>query len=139
FVYRLAQEEGLAGFIGNDTGGVTIEIEGPADRIESFRRRLQAEAPPLSRIDSVVARETPPKREKEFRIVASEARGQVSTGIPADAATCTDCLRELLSPSDRRYRYPFLNCTNCGPRFTITRSIPYDRPQTSMASFKMCP
>ncbi len=139
FVYRLAQEEGLAGFIGNDTGGVTIEIEGPADRIESFRRRLQAEAPPLSRIDSVVARKTSPKREKDFRIVASEARGQVSTGIPADAATCADCLRELLSPSDRRYRYPFLNCTNCGPRFTITRSIPYDRPQTSMARFKMCP
>ena len=139
FVYRLAQEEGLAGFIGNDTGGVTIEIEGPADRIESFRRRLQSEAPPLSRIDSVTARDASPKGEKNFRIVASEARGQVSTGIPADAATCVDCLRELLSPSDRRYRYPFLNCTNCGPRFTITRSIPYDRPQTSMARFTMCP
>ena len=139
FVYRLALEEGLAGFIGNDTGGVTIEIEGPADRIESFRRRLPAEAPPLSRIDSVAVRDIPPKQEKNFRIVQSEARGQVSTGIPADAATCADCLRELLSPSDRRYRYPFLNCTNCGPRFTITRSIPYDRPQTSMAHFKMCP
>ncbi len=138
FVYRLAQEEGLAGFIGNDTGGVTIEIEGPADRIESFRRRLHAEAPPLSRIDSVVVRDVPPKQEKNFRIVASAARGQVSTGIPADAATCPDCLRELLDPHDRRYRYPFLNCTNCGPRFTITRSIPYDRPQTSMARFKMC-
>jgi hydrogenase maturation protein HypF len=139
FVYRLALEEGLAGFIGNDTGGVTIEIEGPADRIKSFRRRLCAEAPPLSRIDSVVVRDVPPKQGKNFRIVTSEARGQVSTGIPADAATCADCLRELLSPSDRRYRYPFLNCTNCGPRFTITRSIPYDRPQTSMARFKMCP
>jgi len=138
FVYRLAHEEGLAGFIGNDTGGVTIEIEGPADRIESFRRRLRAEAPPLSRIDSVVSQIIPPKREEKFRIVASEARGQVSTGIPADAATCPDCLRELLDPHDRRYRYPFLNCTNCGPRFTITRSIPYDRPQTSMARFKMC-
>jgi hydrogenase maturation protein HypF len=139
FVYRLAQEEGLAGFIGNDTGGVTIEIEGPADRIESFRRRLRAEAPPLSHIDSVTARGVSPTGESTFRIVASEARGQVSTGIPADAATCADCLRELLSPHDRRYRYPFLNCTNCGPRFTITRSIPYDRPQTSMAQFKMCP
>ena len=77
FVYRLAHEEGLAGYIGNDTGGVTIEIEGPADRIESFRRRLQAEAPPLSRIDSVTAREDPPTGETGFRIVASEARGQV--------------------------------------------------------------
>ena len=139
FVYRLALEEGLAGFIGNDTSGVTIEIEGPADRIEAFCSRLRAEAPPLSRIDSVTAREAPPTGETGFRIVTSEARGQVSTGIPADAATCPDCLRELLDPHDRRYRYPFLNCTNCGPRFTITRSIPYDRPQTSMARFKMCP
>ncbi len=138
FVYRIAIEEGLAGFIGNDTGGVTIEIEGPAERVEAFRRRLQAEAPPLSRIDSVMAREMPLVGETDFRIVASEARGQVSTGIPADAATCADCLRELLDPHDRRYRYPFLNCTNCGPRFTITRRIPYDRPQTSMAKFKMC-
>jgi hydrogenase maturation protein HypF len=139
FVYRLAAEEGLGGFIGNDTGGVTIEVEGPADRIESFRRRLQAEAPPLSRIDSVLASEARPTGETGFRIVASASGGQVSTGIPADAATCADCLRELFDPHDRRYRYPFLNCTNCGPRFTITRRIPYDRPQTSMAKFKMCP
>jgi hydrogenase maturation protein HypF len=139
FVYRLATEEGLAGFIGNDTGGVTIEIEGPASRIDSFRRRLQAEAPPLSRIDSAIAIAARPTGETGFRIVASAAGGQVSTGIPADAATCSDCLRELLDPKDRRYRYPFLNCTNCGPRFTITRRIPYDRPQTSMADFKMCP
>jgi hydrogenase maturation protein HypF len=138
FVYRLALEEGLAGSIGNDTGGVTIEIEGAVERIEAFCRRLREEAPPLSRIDSVITRDATPKREKEFRIVASDAQGQVSTGIPADAATCADCLRELLDPNDRRYRYPFLNCTNCGPRFTITRSIPYDRPQTSMAKFKMC-
>jgi hydrogenase maturation protein HypF len=138
FVYRLALEENLAGFIGNDTGGVTIEVEGPAERVEAFRRRLEAEAPPLARIDSIVVRETPPRREKEFRIIVSEASGQVSTGIPADAATCAECLRELLDPNDRRYRYPFLNCTNCGPRYTITRRIPYDRPQTSMARFTMC-
>ena len=138
FVYRLAAEEGLAGFIGNDTGGVTLEIEGTAARLENFRRRLKEEAPPLSRIDSVHSRSIPPKQEKDFRIVLSDAGGQVSTGIPADAATCADCLRELLDPKDRRYRYPFLNCTNCGPRFTITCSIPYDRPQTSMAAFKMC-
>ena len=138
FVYRLAAEEELAGFIGNDTGGVTIEIEGPVEKLETFRRRLQAEAPPLSRIDSVVVQSIPPKQEKGFRIVLSDASGDVSTGIPADAATCSDCLHELLDPKDRRYRYPFLNCTNCGPRFTITRRIPYDRPQTSMAQFKMC-
>jgi hydrogenase maturation protein HypF len=138
FVYRIAAEEGLAGFIGNDTGGVTIEIEGRQEKIENFRRRLQAEAPPLSRIDSVTSRNIPPKQENEFRIVMSDAAGPVSTGIPADAATCADCLRELLDPRDRRYRYPFLNCTNCGPRFTITRRIPYDRPQTSMARFEMC-
>ena len=138
FVYRLALEEGLAGFIGNDTDGVTIEVEGPAEGLEAFLSRLRAEAPPLARIDSVAARELPATGEAGFRIVASEVLGRVSTGIPADAATCPDCLRELLDPADRRYRYPFLNCTNCGPRFTITRRIPYDRPQTSMARFKMC-
>lgn len=139
FVYRIAREESLAGFIGNDTDGVIIEIEGDADRIASFLRRLREEAPALARVDGVISRSIPPRREKSFRIVASEVRGQVATGIPADAATCADCLRELLDPKDRRYRYPFLNCTNCGPRFTITRRIPYDRPQTSMARFKMCP
>jgi len=138
FVYRLAQEEGLAGFIGNDTDGVTIEIEGPAVSVESFLERLRSEAPPLARIDSIAVRETAALGEAGFRIVASEVLGRVSTGIPADAATCPDCLRELLDPADRRYRYPFLNCTNCGPRFTITRRIPYDRPQTSMARFRMC-
>ena len=138
FVYRLAFEEGLAGFIGNDTDGVTIEVEGPEERVEAFLDRLRAEAPPLARIDSIVARDVTAIGEVEFRIVASEVLGPVSTGIPADAATCRDCLRELLDPEDRRYGYPFLNCTNCGPRFTITRRIPYDRPQTSMARFKMC-
>lgn len=138
FVYRLATEEGLAGWIANDTDGVTIEIEGPDARLTAFLARLQSEAPPMARIDSVVARELPPVGTSGFQIVSSHVRGPVSTGIPADAATCGDCLRELLDPADRRYRYPFLNCTNCGPRFTITRRIPYDRPQTSMAIFSMC-
>ncbi|HTB95534.1 MAG TPA: carbamoyltransferase HypF [Terracidiphilus sp.] len=138
FVYRLAFEEGLAGSIGNDTDGVTIEIEGPSARVNAFLMRLRAEIPPLARIDAVTLRDLPPTGESGFHIVASQIKGQVSTGIPADAATCADCLRELLDPADRRYRYPFLNCTNCGPRFTITRSIPYDRPQTSMSAFTMC-
>jgi len=139
FVYRIALEEGLAGSIGNDTDGVTIEVEGPEDRVQSFLGRLRIEAPPLSRIDSITMRQIEPRGESEFRIIASEVHGRVSTGIPADAATCADCLRELQDPADRRFRYPFLNCTNCGPRYTITRRIPYDRPQTSMAHFKMCP
>ena len=138
FVFRLAQEEGLAGFIGNDTDGVTIEVEGAAARVEAFLARLREEAPPLARIDSVVVAELEAKGDSGFRIVASEVLGRVHTGIPADAATCVDCQSELLDPEDRRYRYPFLNCTNCGPRYTITRKIPYDRPQTSMARFTMC-
>ena len=139
FVYRLAREEGLAGTIGNSTGGVTIEVEGPVERLADFLRRLQAEAPPLARIDAVEVFAARATGASGFAIVASKADGQVSTGIPADAATCADCLRELFDPQDRRYRYPFLNCTHCGPRFTITRRIPYDRPQTSMAGFTMCP
>lgn len=138
FVYRLAQEEGLAGFIGNDTDGVTIQIEGTGKHVIAFRRRLETEAPPLSRIDLVTAHAMAPNGEREFRIIASQVHGAVNTGIPADAATCPDCLRELFDPADRRFCYPFLNCTNCGPRFTITRRIPYDRPQTSMARFTMC-
>ncbi|MFP5206377.1 MAG: acylphosphatase, partial [Acidobacteriota bacterium] len=139
FVYRIAREEELGGFIGNDTDGVAIEVEGTPEHLDSFRRRLQTEAPPLSRIDSVTAHPMVPQGEREFQIVASEVHGQVRTLIPADAATCADCLRELFDPTDRRFRYPFLNCTNCGPRFTITRRIPYDRAQTSMARFTMCP
>lgn len=139
FAFRLATEEKLAGFIGNDTDGVIAEVEGPEARIRTFLSRLTSETPALARIDSVVASEATPVGETGFRIIASEVLGRVSTGIPADAATCADCLRELLDPADRRYRYPFLNCTNCGPRFTITRRIPYDRPQTSMAVFPMCP
>ncbi len=138
FVYRLALETHLAGSIGNNTDGVTIEIEGAGEGIDEFLKRLQQDAPPMARIDSVAVRDLEPTGESEFRIVTSQVLGNVTTGIPADAATCVDCLSELLDPHDRRYRYPFLNCTNCGPRFTITRSIPYDRPQTSMAAFPMC-
>ncbi|HEY3703776.1 MAG TPA: carbamoyltransferase HypF [Terracidiphilus sp.] len=138
FVYRLALQSQLGGHVGNDTNGVTIEVEGTADAVEEFLRRLSSEAPLISRIDSVEVEETAPTGETTFAIVHSQVLGQASTGIPADAATCDDCLRELLDRRDRRYRYPFLNCTNCGPRFTITRRIPYDRPQTSMADFPMC-
>jgi hydrogenase maturation protein HypF len=139
FVYRLAHETQLGGFIGNNTEGVTIEIEGAAQGVHEFLARLRSDAPPMARIDSIVVEDLAPAGESEFRIATSQVLGQVRTGIPADAATCPDCLRELLDAGDRRYRYPFINCTNCGPRFTITRRIPYDRPQTSMAVFPMCP
>ena len=138
FVYRIAVEGHLAGHVSNDTAGVTIEIEGAESAVATFLERLKAEAPPISRIDSIEFDALAVKEEAGFTIVHSHVLGQVSTGIPADAATCADCLRELFDPRDRRYGYPFLNCTNCGPRFTITRRIPYDRPQTSMAVFPMC-
>ena len=138
FVYRIAMEAHLAGHIGNDTDGVTIEVEGTDQDITDFLNRLRSEPPPMARIDSICVAEIALTGETGFSIIASQVLGRVSTGIPADAATCADCLRELLDPRDRRHRYPFLNCTNCGPRFTITRSIPYDRPQTSMAVFPMC-
>jgi hydrogenase maturation protein HypF len=139
FVFRLAHEQNLAGFIANDNDGVTIEIEGDSDHLNEFLETLRRSAPPMARIDAISMRDVIPLGESEFRIIHSQVSGQVSTGIPADAATCTDCLGEILDPRDRRYRYPFVNCTNCGPRFTITRRIPYDRPQTSMAVFPMCP
>lgn len=138
FVYRLASEESLAGLIGNDMDGVTIEVEGDPARIASFLARLQKDMPPMARIDHIAVSELAVTGESGFQIVASRIKGKVSTEIPADAATCDDCLHELFDPLDRRYRYAFLNCTNCGPRFTITHRIPYDRAQTSMAKFAMC-
>jgi len=139
FFYRLAQEESLTGWVSNDTQGVLAEVEGPPAQVARFLHRLRTEKPPLVRVDAVEEAELTPTGETGFTIHLSEHSGDARTGIPADAATCPDCLSELLDPSDRRFRYPFLNCTNCGPRFTITRRVPYDRPQTSMAVFPMCP
>ena len=138
YVYSLARELGLNGEVANGTGGVLVEIEGQGAQAEEFLRRLPLEIPPLAQVESIVVEELGTLGVVGFRIIASDASGPVSTQIPADAATCADCLREMLDPENRRYRYPFINCTHCGPRFTITRRIPYDRPQTSMAQFKMC-
>jgi len=138
FVFRLAEELGLAGSVRNTAAGVVIEVEGERGKVEEFGRRLEAEAPPLARITSVETRELEPTGEMGFRIIESEARAQPTALIPPDVALCADCAREIADPADRRFGYPFTNCTNCGPRFSIVRGIPYDRPQTTMAAFEMC-
>ena len=138
FVYRLALEERLSGWVGNDSDGVLAEMEGSVDALQRCLERIRTETPPLAQIEALEWTTTGLRGEQGFSIRASVECGTVRTGIPADAAMCDHCRRELLDPKDRRYRYPFLNCTNCGPRFTITRHVPYDRPQTSMAAFTMC-
>jgi hydrogenase maturation protein HypF len=139
FVYSLATGLGLGGFVGNDVDGVFAEIEGPRGAVEQFLARLENDAPPLARIERVDARSIAPAGSRGFVIVASGPdHGQRSVLISPDIATCADCLRELADPADRRFGYPFINCVNCGPRFTIVRDIPYDRPRTTMASFAMC-
>ncbi len=138
FVYRLATELGLAGVVSNDSLGVVVDLEGSRVGLEAFGRRLTAEAPPLARVERVEAEEASPTGEQGFSIVDSRAAGAPAVAVSVDVATCEDCRRELADPADRRYRYPFVNCTNCGPRYTIIRAIPYDRPATTMASFPMC-
>jgi len=137
-VYRLADELGLAGFVLNDERGVLIEVEGGEREVERFLDRLPAEAPPLAAVERVTPARVALVGEGTFRIVESRRRGQPDALVSPDTATCEDCRRELFDPADRRYRYPFINCTNCGPRFTIVRGVPYDRPLTTMAGFEMC-
>jgi hydrogenase maturation protein HypF len=138
FVYRLAGELGIAGWVLNDERGVLVEAEGPPDAVHVFLARLRADAPPLAEVRGVEAQDVPVVGRSGFEIVASERGGAATAPVTPDSATCADCLAELADPQDRRYRYPFLNCTNCGPRFTIVRGIPYDRPLTTMADFEMC-
>ena len=138
FVFGLAQRHGLAGFVLNDGNGVLIEAEGPGDQLDRFAAALVTDAPSLARVAAVAAEPLAPVGERSFTIATSAATGRTAL-IPPDTATCDDCLRELHDPADRRYRYPFINCTQCGPRFTIVRSVPYDRPNTTMAGFPLCP
>ncbi|HYA44337.1 MAG TPA: carbamoyltransferase HypF [Acidimicrobiales bacterium] len=138
FVHRLAKDLGLAGVVGNDTTGVFIEAEGGPRQLEAFRARLEAEAPALAFIERIDSRALPPTGQTGFVIAPSDPGGERQALISPDSATCEDCLAELFDPADRRYLYPFINCTNCGPRFTIVRDVPYDRPNTTMARFAMC-
>ena len=139
FVYRLAREHGLAGWVLNHSGGVEIEVEGPAAALAAFVRDLEGKSPPLARIEGIKVADAPPVGYTAFEIRHSVAEAGRYQLISPDIAICPDCLRELLDPDDRRYRYPFTNCTNCGPRFTIIEDIPYDRPLTTMRDFVMCP
>jgi hydrogenase maturation protein HypF len=138
FVYSLATSLGLGGLVGNDAEGVFAEVEGPPAAVGTFLARLRQEAPALARIERVRTRELPPAGTAGFTIVPSSDGGTRRALISADTATCDDCLRELTDPADRRFGYPFINCTNCGPRFTIVTGVPYDRPRTTMAGFAMC-
>ncbi|MGH2969166.1 MAG: acylphosphatase, partial [Solirubrobacteraceae bacterium] len=138
FVHRLAGELSLDGFVLNDERGVLVEVQGDPERVERFLVRLRDEAPPLAVVERVLAEVVEPRAGAGFFIVESERGGTPEALVSADVATCEDCLAELFDPADRRYRYPFLNCTNCGPRFTIVRGVPYDRPRTTMAGFTMC-
>jgi len=139
FVHSLARGMDLKGYVTNTGAGVLIEVEGPG--LEDFVDRLRREAPPLSMITDIATKELPGRGYGDFVIrPSSEGEGAARfTLVSPDVSTCDDCLRELLDPADRRYRYPFINCTNCGPRYSITKAVPYDRPSTTMAPFAMCP
>ena len=152
FVYRLATELGLSGSVANDSRGVTVEAEGPSGDLDELARRLVDDAPPLARIASIEVEELPaagsdrvrgrqddPSPDQNgFRIVDSRAAGAPAVAVSVDVAMCDDCAAELDDPGDRRFGYPFINCTNCGPRYTIIESVPYDRAATTMAGFVMC-
>ncbi|NLD72033.1 MAG: carbamoyltransferase HypF [Chloroflexi bacterium] len=139
FVYRLAGGLGLSGWVQNHSGGVTIEAEGPPDHLDALVAALRAEAPPLAHVDSVAVRACAPTGEEGFSIRPSCERPGAHQLVSPDVATCAECLAEVRDPADRRYRYPFTNCTHCGPRFTIITALPYDRPVTTMRDFDMCP
>jgi len=138
FVYGLATRYGLRGWVCNTSAGVDIEVDGSSEVLDQFVVALSNEAPPLAHVDAIEVSDVTPDGWTEFTIRQSVARADDFMPISPDIALCDDCRRELFDPNDRRYRYPFINCTNCGPRFTIIKNIPYDRPFTTMAQFDMC-
>jgi hydrogenase maturation protein HypF len=139
FVYGLAVRWALKGWVRNSSAGVDIEVDGTQGDLQAFIDALQSEAPPLARIDSLQVEWLPAVNFSTFEIVHSDGKSGDFVPISPDVSICPDCLQEMLDPSNRRYRYPFINCTNCGPRFTIIKDIPYDRPKTTMGHFELCP
>lgn len=139
FVYSLATRLSITGWVRNTSAGVEIEVDGTPGALDTFIHALREEAPPLARIDEFHVQDRAVNGFSDFEIIHSEAIPDAFQPISPDVSLCSDCLSELLDPGDRRHRYPFINCTNCGPRFTIIEDIPYDRPHTTMAPFEMCP
>ncbi len=139
FIYRIATRHSLAGFVQNRSDGVIVEVEGPEESIASFIAGVNEELPPLADVSDISRKEIAVRNDKVFRISESETGGLGKVHITPDIATCGECFKELFDPEDRRFRYPFINCTNCGPRLTIIKDIPYDRINTSMSCFPMCP
>lgn len=137
FVWRLANSLRLTGFVRNVPSGVAIEVQGRPAPLREFRYRLQVELPPAAAIERIESERLPLRGETDFSAMPSE-RGRVATTIPPDLAACAECVREILDPADRRYRYPFTNCTSCGPRFTVVRALPYDRENTTLRDFPLC-
>ena len=140
FVYRLATQHHLFGWVRNTSGKVEIEVEGNKTEIRKFLQELETQAPPMARIEDIQTTfSSPPQGYTDFRIQESLPQQNKYQLVSPDIATCADCREEIFNPADRRFRYPFTNCTNCGPRFTIIEDIPYDRPNTTMREFQMCP
>jgi len=138
FIYRLAREHRLSGFVANTPEGVLVEVTGERESLEAFLRAIPERKPPLARITTLIAEPAAIERRKSFAILESRGEEKPTALIPPDLATCPACLAELFEPRDRRYRYPFINCTDCGPRYTLIRGLPYDRPLTTMAAFTLC-
>ncbi|MBL0712954.1 MAG: carbamoyltransferase HypF [Desulfosarcina sp.] len=138
FIYQLAEHCQLSGHVANTSSGVHIHVEGAPGRIEVFLKGIRVESPPLAQITSVESSDTAPRHLSDFSIIPSRREDSRATLISPDVSVCDDCRRELLDPQDRRHGYPFINCTNCGPRYTIIDDLPYDRPQTCMRHFRMC-
>jgi len=139
FVYRIAQRLDIRGYILNSSEGVVIEAEADEDAVQQFVTALTSEAPSLAKIDAMEVSSIDPTGEDRFTVHDSAAIAGRFALVPPDVATCDDCIRDFTTPGNMRYRYPFTNCTNCGPRYTIIRDVPYDRPNTTMDEFPMCP
>ena len=139
FVYRAANRLSLTGWVRNSSAGVLLEVQGCLTDLSAFEKELRTNAPPLSSISSISREIIPAIPEENCFQILSSTQGESAIQIAPDASICPDCLKELLDPADRRYLYPFINCTNCGPRYSIIKAIPYDRQHTTMADFQQCP